>query len=149
MKAIIYLLALFAINALAGDLPDSTLTPGLADSTKTQDIICAKGYTTKSVRPPASYTTKLKHQQLASGYKENDPYAEEDHLISLELGGDPRNPLNLWPQPWNSPTGNGAKKKDALENRLHKLVCTGQMTLLQAQSCISTNWILCYERIMK
>src|SRR5216683_2609243 len=28
---------------------------------------------------------------------------EEDHLVSLELGGHPRDPRNLWPERWGTP----------------------------------------------
>jgi hypothetical protein len=28
---------------------------------------------------------------------------EEDHFISLELGGHPRDPKNLWPEMWGTP----------------------------------------------
>src|SRR4051794_23743840 len=76
-------------------LPDRTCTPGVRDHHVTQKnidkTICRKGYT-DTVRPPSSYTTKLKKQQMAEyGYyagKKPSAY-EEDHLISLELGGAP------------------------------------------------------------
>ena len=69
---------------------------------------------------------------------------EIDHLISLELGGS--NSLrNLWPQsyltkPWN------AHVKDALENRLHQEICSGQIDLKQAQREISGDWIAAYRK---
>jgi hypothetical protein len=92
------------------DLPDAAATPGKINPVVTQGnikpTICTSGWT-KTIRPPASYTTKLKLQQLNSGpYKSNlGPAAfEEDHLISLEIGGYPTDQKNLWPQLWN-PTG--------------------------------------------
>jgi hypothetical protein len=36
--------------------------------------------------------------------------------------------------------------KDALERKLHKLVCTGQLDLKTAQSEIASNWIEAYEK---
>ena len=39
----------------------------------------------------------------------------------------------------------GAHTKDRLENRLHKLVCSGTITLGEAQHEISTNWIAAYR----
>jgi hypothetical protein len=36
--------------------------------------------------------------------------------------------------------------KDALERRLHKLVCAGQVDLKTAQSEIASNWIEAYQR---
>ncbi len=62
---------------------------------------------------------------------------EKDHLIALELGGDPRNPKNLWPEARIS-IGGGAEHEDSLEVRLHTRVCSGAMTLAQAQQCIFT-----------
>jgi hypothetical protein len=69
---------------------------------------------------------------------------ECDHLISLELGGS-NSIKNLWPQsyrtrPWN------ARVKDRLENRLHQLVCAGQLELKTAQQAIALNWIEAYKR---
>ena len=67
---------------------------------------------------------------------------EVDHLISLELGGS-NSVRNLWPEPydihWN------AHVKDALENRLHSLVCDGTVSMETAQKAISTNWINAYK----
>jgi hypothetical protein len=55
-------------------------------------------------------------------------FVEFDHLIPRELGGadDVR---NLWPQPWPD-----AHKKDVAENRLHRAVCSGSISLLDAQN---------------
>lgn len=141
------LLLLTWLTAVVGAqvLPDPNLTPGQADPTKTAEILCAKGYTTKHVRPTSSYTTRLKKYQMEDqGLKGNPGDYEEDHLISLELGGDPINPLNLWPQPWKPEPG--AKAKDALENRLHKMVCAGQISLEQAQKEIALNWWQAYQK---
>ena len=66
-----------------------------------------------------------------------------DHLIALELGGSNRL-KNLWPEPYDI-TWN-AHVKDRLENRLHKLVCTGQLDLATAQTAIATDWIGAYKR---
>jgi hypothetical protein len=121
-------------------LPDSLCTPGAVDPRVTQsnirDTICAVGYTA-TVRPKVSYTNALKVRQIAQyGYTDAIPqHYEEDHLIPLELGGDPSDPANLWPEPGHSPN-----PKDAVEKRLHHLVCTGKMTLPQAQTRIRTNW---------
>ena len=68
------------------------------------------------------------------------------HLISLELGGSPDNPRNLWPQPHHVIGGWGSYAKDRLENRLHTLVCRGRLPLAQAQREIAGNWIVAYKR---
>ena len=128
--------------ASANGLPDRNCTPGAVDPRVTQDnigqTICVSGYT-KTVRPPTSYTTPLKIKQMALyGWTGSTSDYEEDHLIPLEVGGHPTDPKNLWPEPYNVP--NGARKKDKVENLLHSRVCSGQMTLVDAQNQIATNW---------
>ena len=124
-------------------LPDRNCTPGAIDPRVTQDniqqTICVSGYT-KTVRPSTSYTTPLKVRQMALyGWTGTTSDYEEDHLISLELGGNPTDEKNLWPEPYNIP--NGARAKDKVENLLHAQVCAGQMTLADAQTLIATNWL--------
>ena len=134
-------------------LPISSVTSGAIDTHITQanidTTICKSGYTA-TVRPPVSYTNKLKMQQLNGTYKQfTDKVAadyEEDHLISLEIGGSPTDPKNLWPQPY---AGIGSRIKDQIENKLHDLVCSHKMLLTQAQKEISTNWYTAYLKYVK
>lgn len=131
-------------------LPLSAVTPGATNPAVTQaniqQTICKANYTA-TIRPPASYTTKLKISQLAGAYKAFTDKApasyEEDHLISLEIGGNPTDPKNLWPQPY---AGTGARIKDQVENKLHDLVCAGKLPLADAQKAISTNWYATYQK---
>ena len=131
-------------------LPLSSVTTGSTNPAVTQaniqQTICKSGYTA-TIRPPASYTTKLKISQLAGAYKAFKDKApasyEEDHLISLEIGGNPTDPKNLWPQPY---AGTGARIKDQIENKLHDLVCAGKMPLATAQKLIATNWYAAYQK---
>ena len=133
-------------------LPNPRLTPGAIDSRVTQgdlrDTICRRGGYTKSVRPPEQYTERLKRKQIRqygdTDYRMRD--YEEDHLISLELGGSPSSPKNLWPEPHHVIGGWGSYTKDKLENRLHSLVCHGKISLIEAQRDIATNWIASYKR---
>lgn len=150
MKTILALLLLVAAPAFAWDLPDAITTPGAVNATVTQaniaTTICVHGWT-KTIRPPASYTNKLKAGQLAAGAYASPqaPQAfEEDHLISLEIGGHPTDPRNLWPQHWDAPYG--AHQKDQLENFLHRAVCSGKLTLAEAQAAVSSNWIAAYQK---
>lgn len=56
-------------------------------------------------RPPPSYTNRLKDEQKMR-YGENgvaDTDLEEDHLVPLELAGNPTDEHNLWPQPRTGP----------------------------------------------
>ncbi|SEM34948.1 hypothetical protein [Streptacidiphilus jiangxiensis] len=127
-------------------LPDPTCTPGATNPDVTQDTIdstiCVSGWTA-TVRPPSSYTTALKRQQIAEyGYSDtNLSDYEEDHFIPLELGGAPRDPANLWPEPHYA-TGSGytSTNKDAVENKLKTAVCNGTVQLTDAQNAIATDW---------
>lgn len=86
--------------------------------------ICVPGWTS-TVRPSASYTNRLKLAQVGPA---NLAAYEEDHLIPLELGGAPRSTRNLWAEPWPQ-----AHRSDPVENRLHKLVCAGSITLREGR----------------
>ena len=132
-------------------LPDRTATPGAINGNVTQaDIhatICVAGYTA-TIRPASSYTTALKIAQLGNGYTfrgdTNTGDYEEDHLISLELGGSPTRRANLWPEPYDAQRG--ARVKDVVENKLHELVCAGAISLRTAQRAIAKNWWKAYQR---
>ena len=152
MKTIanITLLLCLSAAAVAGDLPNPALTPGATNAAVTADnlhqTICVRGYT-KTIRPDAAYTNRLKKGQIREyGYADRNPrHYEEDHLIPLELGGNPTDPRNLWPQPRISEWG--ADKKDQLENEMHHLVCSGRLSLSDAQIMIRTNWITAYRHV--
>jgi hypothetical protein len=121
---------------------DARCTPGAVNPLVTQaniaSTICRTGWTA-TIRPPVSYTSALKRQQMRA-YGETGPAAsyEEDHLVALELGGAPRDPRNLWPEPWEGPTG--AHAKDREENALRRAVCNRRFTLKQAQAKIVADW---------
>jgi hypothetical protein len=109
-----------------------TLTPGVLNPDVTQasisDTICKAGWT-KTIRPPTGYTNDLKRKGLGEYRLRGSPSAfQEDHLISLELGGDPTDPRNLWPEPYPR-----ASAVDQIENELNHKVCAGALTLAQAQ----------------
>jgi hypothetical protein len=141
VKSLVLVCSLIGFCFAGSDsLPDPKLTPG--DTIPGAGAkICTPGYA-KSVRHVSG---SLKHKVYEEyGITEHRPGSVEcDHLISLELGGS--NDLkNLWPQsyitePWN------AHKKDALENKLHQMVCSGQISLYQAQYEISHDWIKAYK----
>ena len=113
-------------------LADPVRTPGVLNPDVTQaDIrstICSHGWTA-TIRPPSSYTDELKRKQMRQ-YGETGTLSDyqEDHLISLELGGSPTDPRNLWPEPYPR-----ASEVDRIENELNAQVCSGQLTLAQAQ----------------
>ena len=130
--------------------PNAKLHPGATNPDVTQDnidsTICKSGFT-KSIRPPASYTNKLEQQQIRDEGLPGSPQDyEEDHLISLELGGAPKDEKNLWPQPYENRgakfavPGTGSESKDKVENETKRLVCSGKMSLSEAQERIASDW---------
>lgn len=124
---------------------DSVCTPGVINPKVTQanihSTICVSGYTT-TIRPSTSYTNKLKKQQIKDyGYSDTKlADYEEDHLISLEIGGNPTDPKNLWPEPHTVIGNKGSFTKDKLENSLRASICKGTMTLQTAQNKILALW---------
>src|SRR3954452_12856976 len=116
-----------------GQAQDRHCTPGVLNPTVTQATIkrtiCRTGWTS-TIRPPTSYTEPLKLEQLkAYGEAGRSPSGFElDHLISLELGGAPSDPRNLWPE-----SHKNSFNKDGLENSLRAKVCAGSITLAKAQ----------------
>jgi hypothetical protein len=90
--------------ALAGDLPNPAITPGLADPALTKDVLCAPGFSTRSIRNVPSARKKAIYKVYGMVSDTPPCPCEIDHLIPLSLGGSNR-PRNLWPQsdstfPW-------------------------------------------------
>jgi hypothetical protein len=119
-------------------VPDSACTPANIKAT-----LCVAGYT-KTVRPPTTYTNALKAQHVREyGCTDTNPKDyEEDHFIPLELGGNPTDPANLWPEPGPSPN-----PKDPVEGKLNRLVCARTIRLAEAQTRIRTNWKTAIQRM--
>jgi hypothetical protein len=152
-----------AVTLAAADLPNPALHPGAVGSLTRSDL-CAAGFSTRPIRPPVSYTSRLKDLEFGTGGQITGPRGatytvvgehlpgtvadyELDHLISLEIGGNPEDPKNLWMEPWErrgpdhlAPAGRGAESKDLVENRLHREVCAGTLALADAQREIATDW---------
>jgi hypothetical protein len=133
--------------------PNPRMTPGALNPDVTQttlhSTICVKYYT-RTIRPDEGYTGHLKREQIGTyGYSDRRlrDY-EEDHLVSLELGGSPTDPRNLWPQPHHVVGGWGSYAKDRLENKLHHLVCKGNLSLADAQRAIAKDWIGAYKQFV-
>ena len=107
-------------------------TPGVLNPAVTQatidSTICRRGWT-RTIRPPVDYTNALKARQLHRYGLRGPPSAfQEDHMISLELGGSPVDARNLWPEPYPR-----AAAVDRIENDLNRRVCSGSLSLAEAQ----------------
>ncbi len=145
--------------AAAPDLPDTSRTPGDTNPDVSQDTIgttiCTSGFTA-GIRPNTPVTNALKRRQLSEwGYTDKTMgHYEEDHLISLQLGGSPDSEKNLWPQHYSGKWG--ARTKDTLEGELKRRVClksptdpdakTDHITLKEAQDAITDDWIKAYDK---
>ena len=127
-----------------GALPDSACTPGAIFSTATTQQICKSGYASSVRNVPSSEKDQV-YAEYGITHHVSGQF-EIDHLISLELGGS-NDIANLWPEA-ASPTP-GFHQKDQVENYLHDQVCSGAMTLKEAQTEIATNWITVYNRMPK
>jgi hypothetical protein len=129
-------------------LPNATRTPGSVDPAVTQEniqsTVCVRGYT-QTVRPDKKYTNRLKREQLRQyQYADTDPRKYElDHLIPLSIGGAPRSPDNLWPQPREGAWS--AEQKNELEWIVYKMVCRGELSLSEAQQRVAKNWVEAYQ----
>ena len=154
----VFAACLFSTSAIAAAptasiKPNSKVTPGAINPAVTQanikDNVCKANWTS-TVRPTVTYTNKLKASQLAGDYKSfvaiygaDSKNYEEDHLISLQLGGAPSDPKNLWPEPY---AGDNARKKDVVETALKRLICSGGITLADAQKAIGKDWVAAYNK---
>jgi hypothetical protein len=132
--------------------PIPAITPGVSNPQVTQaniqQTICVAGWTA-TIRPPAQYTDQLKRKGIQEyGFSDPKPKDyEEDHFIPLELGGNPKDPGNLWPEPYYTQVHGkqiGAHEKDKVENLLRRQVCDGKITLQQAQEQMQTDWYRVY-----
>lgn len=128
-------------EAELGSIPDKKLTPG-ATLPLTAAEVCRSGDSEETRPIPDSL-----RQRVFQEYQTPESHAAEyevDFLITPGLGGadDIR---NLWPEPYSSTVWN-AHVKDALEDRLHDMVCAGKLDLTTAQHDIATDWISAYKK---
>lgn len=121
--------------------PNPELTPG-AIRLVTRNEVCSAGRRDMNrVVSSAVQQEVFKKYGIPTAMKKD---YEVDYLITPELGGadDVR---NLWPEPYSS-TDWGAHVKDALEDRLHQMVCEGTIDLATAQREMAGDWISAYKK---
>jgi len=129
-----------AIRPVPVFFPEPGLTPG-AVATADRTAVCGSSQP-KTRNVPVSLQRRVFEEYGIPGAS---PKAYEvDYLITPALGGadDIR---NLWPQSYSSAVWN-ARVKDALEDRLHDLVCDGSVDLVAAQRDIASDWIAAYKK---
>jgi hypothetical protein len=116
-------------------LPDASCTPGAIFPNVATAQVCARGYAQSVRNVPQSEKDQV-YAEYGVTSQPTGAY-EVDHLISLELGGS-NDIANLWPEPYTGPYN--AHMKDKVENYLHNQVCSGNITLREAQIEIVKNW---------
>jgi hypothetical protein len=134
-------LVLFLVpRSATPSVPRRQLTPGAVRSVMKSDV-CAVNTGDAFVVPVALQRRVFEEYGIRNARP--DAY-EVDYLITPELGG-ASDIRNLWPEPYASTVWN-ARVKDALEQRLHQMVCDGQLDLATAQHDIATDWIAAYKK---
>jgi hypothetical protein len=121
--------------------PNLQLTPG-ATVPITPNEVCAEAATKSAAAIPVSLKRKV-FELYGVTPPQPDAY-EVDYLITPELGG-ATDIRNLWPEPYQDTVWN-AHVKDQLEDRLHQMVCRGDVDLATAQRDLSTDWIAAYRK---
>jgi len=124
--------------------PNPNLTPG-AIRQVTLSEVCSVPREQVVADVPVSLRLRVFQEYGIANARPED--YEIDYLIAPRLGGieDIR---NLWPEPYRDGVWN-AQVKDALEERLHQMVCSGQLDLHTAQHDIATDWIGAYKRYFR
>jgi hypothetical protein len=124
-----------------GPKPKARLTPG-----ETRPIAIAEVCRSSSAEVISHDIPEEMQQRVFAAYGIRSPRSDQfevDYLITPDLGGT-TSIRNLWPQPysvrWN------AQVKDKLEQRLHQLVCSGELDLATAQHDIAVDWIGAYRK---
>jgi hypothetical protein len=136
---------------IVNGLPDHRCTPGLLNPRLTPAQLCAPGFSTKTIRPPASYTDELKRRlMVAYGQVGTNPLTrrpwsaadvELDHLVPLEDLGHPWSPLNLWPQPRRSTGAEpNSDEKDQVETVVHRMICADQAHAADYAARLAADW---------
>ncbi len=123
-------------------LQDSACTPGAIFPNVTQQQVCTSGYA-RSVRNVPTSEKNVVYAEYGITHHTTGQY-EVDHLVSLELGGS-NDIANLWPEAASPKPG--FHEKDKVENYLHDQVCSGAISLHDAQIQIATNWLTVYNRM--
>jgi len=126
-----------------GPLPDRTCSPGAVFVGVSLATICTPNYTAR-VRSVGTAERGSTFREYGLPFRSYGRAYEVDHIVSLELGGS-NDLANLYPEA--AVPAPGYHVKDRLENRLHRLVCAGQLPLGLVQREIAANWVALYAKV--
>jgi hypothetical protein len=124
-----------------GVLPERNLTPGATRSVSIREV-CSIPHEDVVRKVSDSMRREVFEEYRIMNARTED--YEIDYLIAPGLGGT-EDIHNLWPQPFKSERWN-AQVKDELEERLHQMVCSGDLDLPTAQREIASDWIAAYKK---
>jgi hypothetical protein len=125
-------------------LPNRNVTPGAVRAASLEQVCAvAQEEVVKDVSPSQRERVFAEYGIPAA---QRGDY-EVDYLITPGLGGND-DIRNLWPEPYHTAKWN-AHVKDALEERLHEMVCSHQLDLAAAQKAIATDWIVAYQKYVR
>jgi hypothetical protein len=130
-----------AFSIERGVVPDPNLTPGSTRRVSVAEV-CSMAHEEVVREVPTELRQAIFHEYGILNSHAAD--YEVDFLIAPGLGG-AEDIHNLWPEPYASTIWN-AHTKDALEERLHEMVCAGKLDLSRAQSDIANDWIAAYKK---
>lgn len=120
--------ATLLLTLLAASAGAQSINPAVTQAT-ISETICHRGWSA-TVRPSWAYTSRVKHRLcVAQGMTRCSPGLILDHVVPLEVGGSPGDPANFQLQ-----TLADSLAKDALEHRARREVCSGRVSLEQAQA---------------
>ena len=126
-----------------GALPDRACSPGAVFVGVSLATICTPGYSAR-VRSVGTAERGSIFREYGLPFRSYGRAYEVDHIVSLELGGS-NAAANLYPEA--AAPEPGYHEKDRLENRLHRLVCAGQLTLGSVQRAIAVDWVALYAKV--
>jgi hypothetical protein len=122
-------------------IPDRSLTPGATRMVSFSEV-CSMSHEEVVKAVPNSLRQRVFAEYGIENARAGD--YEIDYLIAPGLGG-ADDIHNLWPEPYRPDAWN-AYAKDALEERLHQMVCAHAIDLPTAQREIATDWIAAYKK---
>lgn len=123
--------------------PNPTKTPGAIYQNITEVDVCDSGYAKRVRNVPVSQKKSV-YKSYEISYPQPTGNYELDHFIPLSIGGS-NDDKNLWPEPATPVPG--FREKDKVEFYLYNQICSGKMSIRDAQESIRTDWYKVYQTI--
>jgi hypothetical protein len=128
-------------------VPDELLDPAVTPD-NVQQTICRLGYVA-SVSPPDAQLANAKRRMMLRAGLDLDVSGTYvlDRAVPISLGGHPSREANLRLQDLSGERN--VRRKQALERRLHQLVCASKLGLREAQAAMVPDWLPAYARYIE